>query len=137
MATKINVKAALMSAGANAGGALAAAKINDVGFVGKQKPIQRAVGKLLLGAAAVHFLAKGKKASIINDAVAGWNGIAAIELLNGIKSKNGTDATAKPISIGAIGDVDSNILGVGSVDAEYVLDSTSQADEVAGIDNVI
>lgn len=124
MKQKLNIKSALMKAGYNGGGALAAASINKIEFVGKQKPLVRGIAKLVLGA-FLPSLMGGKKNEAIEGAVAGWNGVAAIEIANAVITKNGTDPS-KAISIGAIGDVNPNIMGV--ADASYDFTDNSAAD---------
>ncbi len=92
MAKKLNIQAALMKSGANVGGGVAAAAINKVGFVGKQKMIIRGAAKIVLGALLPSLLkVKGKSSETVNDAVAGWNAVAGIELVNGLITKNGTN----------------------------------------------
>lgn len=110
---KLNTKGALMKGLYNGGGAIAAAAVNKVGIVGKQKAVVRGLAKLAIGAFLPSLLGKGKKSEVVDQAVAGWNGIAALEVANGILTKNGADPT-KAISIAGIGDVNPNILGVGS-----------------------
>ena len=118
MAKKFDTKAALTKAAFNGGGAIAAVGINKIEFVGKQKPIFRGAGKLLLGAFLPSLISKGKKSEPIEQAVAGWNAVAAIEIANGILTKNGKDP-AKALSIAGFGDIDPNIMGVGAADAVY------------------
>lgn len=122
MKQKLNIKSALMKAGYNGGGALAAASVNKIEFVGKQKPLIRGIAKLVVGA-FLPSLMGGKKNEAIENAVAGWNGIAAIEIANGIVTKNGKEPE-KAISVSGIGDVNPNIMG--AADAEYYFPNQDQ-----------
>jgi hypothetical protein len=125
MKSKLNIQKALMQAGYNGGGAIAAASVNKIEFVGKLKPVIRGGAKLAIGA-LIPSLLKGKKNEAIEGAVAGWNAIAALELANGILTKNGAEPT-KAISIAGIGDVNPNIMGV--ADAEYTLSDGPGSDD--------
>lgn len=118
---KVNIKAALMKAGANAAGAAGAAYLNKIEFVGKQKPLFRGLGKMVIAALLPSIAGKGKSAGVVNDVAAGMNAVAGIEIINGILTKNGQDPT-KAISIAGIGDVDANIMGP---DATYIIDDTA------------
>jgi hypothetical protein len=123
---KLNTKSALMKGVYNGGGAIAAAAINKVGIIGKQKAVVRGIGKLVIGAFLPSMLGKGKKSEVVEQAVAGWNGIAALELANGILTKNGSDPT-KAISIAGIGDVNPNILGM--PDQSYDMDIATEVQD--------
>lgn len=110
MAKKLNIQAALMKSGANIGGGVAAAAINKIGFVSKQKMMIRGGAKLVLGAFLPSFLKlKGQSAETVNDAAAGWNAVAGIELVNGLLTKNG-ESPEKALSISGIGSMP-NITG--------------------------
>lgn len=89
---KINVKAALMKAVATGGGAVAAASLNKISFVGKQSPLIRGVIKLAAGI-FLPTLAKGKANGIFTDVGNGMVAVGATEIANATIFKG------KPISI--------------------------------------
>lgn len=131
MAKKLNIKDALMKSGANIGGGVAAAAINKVGFVKKQKMVVRGIAKLAIGALLPSLLkTKGKSAEMLNDAVSGWNAVAGIELANGFITKNGTEPD-KALSISGVGAMPTIMGNDYDADATYHLNgdvATQQQD---------
>jgi len=110
MAKKLNIQAALMQSGANIAGGVAAAAVNKVGFIKKQKMVIRGAAKLVLGAFLPSLLKlKGQSAETANSAIAGWNAVAGIEMVNGLLTKNGANPD-KALSISGVGNA-GNIMG--------------------------
>jgi hypothetical protein len=71
-AKKLNIQAALMKSGANVGGGIAAAAINKIGFVKKQKMIIRGAAKLGIGALLPSFLKLKGKANSCKSSKQSW-----------------------------------------------------------------
>lgn len=126
MAKNLDIKSALLKAGASAGGGIAAASLNKIDFVNKQKAVVRGLGKIIIGAFLPVFIKNKKHKELAEQAAAGFSAVGGIELANGIITKGGTENMDKAIKISGIGDINPNILGVGNIDATYIMDGDQE-----------
>jgi hypothetical protein len=125
---KINVKDLAIKAAGVGAGAYAAQKLNSIQFVKDQKPALRGAVKMAIGALLPAFLAKGKKAAIIEGVGNGMIAVGALEVASAFDDKMPSLA-----GIGAGNDV----LGAIRFDESYTRPVSGPSDVMGGTTDLL